>query len=322
MIYNKSWQGRFVSGRATALILIGVSLLMWLVGMFLDTPVDDLSVSGVRIGNVMQRCITFICFAAAATMMSSWYVFDRRIHWFLSLFFCLSGLSLFVHGCVGYSFSLLFFIIVIQRIFSCQAGEDCRYTLFSAFALFGLATMLFPQFITLLPVFAFYISITSLAGRRELLSILLGLLTPYWFLFGIDYIFPDVVAQSGFFVAPVVYLTSVTLKITSLANIIFLVVGLLVLIPFMLIFSNSASPGKPLLRKRLQFFALLNLYLMTLSLFYSQDAVLYYIWSLPSLAVMMTYIFSLNVTRFSRYYFVIVCLVWLAMPPVCLWLKL
>lgn len=320
MTYSKSWQGRFVSGRATAPVLLGVSLLMWLVGILFDAPLYGFSVFGLQIGNVMSRCITFICFAIATAMMSSWYVFDRRIRWFLPLFLFLSSVSIFAHGYVGFSFSLLFFLIVIQRIFSCQAGEDCRYALFSAFAIFGLATMIFPQFILLLPVFVFYISTTALAGRRELLSILLGLLTPYWFVLGIGYIFPDVVGHNGFFMAPIVYILSATLKISSLVNILFIGVGLLVLLPFIVLFSNSATPGKPLLRKRLQFFAILNLYLMTLSLLYSRDSILYYIWSLPSFAVMLTYIFSLNITRFSKYYFILVNMILLSIAPLSLWL--
>ena len=320
MIYNKSWQGRFVSGRATALILIGVSLLMWLVGILFDTPADELDLFGLKIGNVVSRCITFACFALAAAMMSSLYVFDRRIHWFLPLFFCMPSMSLQVHGCLGYSVSLLLFLLVTHRVFACKQGEDCRYGLFSAFALFGLATMLFPQFIMLLPVLVTYILMTSLAGRRELFSIMLGLLTPYWFLFAIDYIFPNVVGQDGFFVAPVMYMASVKPGLYSLGNAVYLAVEILVVFPFLLMFLNSASPGKPLLRKRLMFFALQNIYLMSLALLYSQDFLLYYIWSLPAIGVMLTYIFSLPVTVFSRYYFIFINIIWLAMMPFSLWL--
>lgn len=321
MTYNKSWQGRFVSGRFSALVLLGISLLMWLIGVLFDTPANDLDVFGYKIGNVMSRCITFVCFAFAAALMSSWYVFDRRIHWFLSLFFWLSSVSFFVHGSVAYSFSLLFFQLVLHRLFACRQEEDCRYVLFGAFSVFGLATMLFPQFLMLLPIFVCYLLMTALIGKKELWSILLGLLTPYWFLFGFDYIFPNVVQQSDFFIAPFVYMLSVMSVTLSLTDMLLLLPMLLVLLPFAFIFSNSSTPGKPLLRKRLRFFALQNLYLMILALLYSQDFILYYIWSLPSVAVMLTYIFSLNITRFSRLYFVFINIVWLALVPFCLWLK-
>ena len=128
------------------------------------------------------------------------------------------------------------------------------------------------------------------------------------------------IGHNGFFMAPIVYILSATLKISSLVNILFIGVGLLVLLPFIVLFSNSATPGKPLLRKRLQFFAILNLYLMTLSLLYSWDSILYYIWSLPSFAVMLTYIFSLNITRFSKYYFILVNMILLSIAPLSLWL--
>lgn len=320
MICNNSWQGRFVSGRNTALMLLGVSLLMWLVGFFFDVPINELSVFGLKIGNVMSRSITFACFALAVAMMSSWYVFERRIRWFLPISFYLPSVSLFLHGSVEYSLSLLFFQLIIHRLFSCKHGEDCRYSLFSAFVLFGLATMLFPQFIMLLPVFVCYIYMTSLVGNREFLSIVLGLLTPYWFLFGIDFIFPDVVEQSNFFIAPLIYVFSGISGISSITHTLLLAVGVLVVVPFIMIFSNSPSPGKPLLRKRLLFFALLNIYLMALSMLYSKDFILYYIWSLPALSVMLTFVFSLNITRFSRYYFIIINLMWLAMLPFSLWL--
>ena len=321
MICNKSWQGRFVSGRATALVLIGVSVLMWLVGIFFDAPVNDISLFGLKTGNVVSRCITFACFALAAAMMSSWYVFDRRIRWFLSMFFYLASVSLFVHGCVGYAVSLLFLLLVIHRLFSCKQEEDCRYGLFSAFALFGLATMLFPQFIMLLPVFVGYMIMTSLARHKEMFSILLGLLTPYWFLFGIDFIFPDVLQQGNLFIAPFKYVASVVFTVPTLSVLPVAVFELLVLIPFVFMFSASATPGKPLLRKRLRFFAWTNFYLVLLSVLYSHDFALYYIWSLPAMAVMLTYIFTLKITRFSRFYFIAMAILLFAMIPFSLCLK-
>ena len=321
MIYSKSWQGRFVSGRATAPVLLGVSLLMWLVGIFFDVPVGELSIFGQKIGNVVSRCITFTCFAFSAVMMSSWYVLDRRIHWFLSLFFYLASVSLCVHGCVKYSVSLLFVQLVMHRLFACKQDEDCRYGLFSAFVVSGLATMFFPQFIMLLPLFVLYILMTKLAGKREIFSIMLGLLTPYWFLFGVDYIFPEMLEQSGLFASSIIYVASVVPTKLSLLNVSLAFLELLVLIPYVVIFSCSAVPGKPLLRKRLQFFAWMNLYLTALMFLYSQDFLLYYIWSLPSLAVMLAYVFSLNVTRFSRFYFIVVNVILLAIVPFCLWLN-
>ena len=308
-------QGRFVSGRFTPLMLLVVSVLMWLVGVLFDRPVDDAGVYGLQIGNVVSRCITFACFALATAMLSSWYVFDRRICWFLSLVFFLPSVSLFVHGSVESSLSLLFLLLVQSRLFSCNQGEDNRYALFMAFLLFGLTTMFFPACIMLLLPFIYYIMMLSLVRVKELLSIVLGVLTPYWFLFGIDYIFPEIMVPDKLQTASMAYVTSMTLQQPSLQNLLLVAVGLLVLVPFVLLFSKSATPGKPLLRKRLQYFAVLESYMLILSLLYSQDHLLYYIWSLPVIGIMLTYVFSLNITRFSKIYFIFMALVWLAMIP-------
>ena len=321
MTYSKSLQGRFVSSRSVPRILLGVSVLMWLVEFFFDRPINEIHIFGLQIGNVVSRSITFACFALATALMSSWYVFDRRIRWYLALFFCLPSVSFFVHGSLFFSFALNLFIILLYRIFNCKQGEDNRYNLFSALTLFGVSTMLFPQFIMLLLPIVLYLWASALVGWRELLSVLLGLLTPFWFLFGIDYIFPNLLIADRLDIFPIAYITSARLLQPSFHDVFVIVTELLVLIPFVLLFFNSATPGKLLLRKRLTFFALLGFYLILLSVIYSNDFIFYYILSLPVMAVMLTYIFSLNITKFSRYYFIFINIIWLSMGACSLWLR-
>lgn len=309
-----------MSGRFTSPVLLGASVVLWLVGMLFGFPVNDVCVFGLQIGNVVSRGITFACFAIAAAMLSSWYLFDRRIHWFLSLVFFLPSVSLFVHGCPEQAFSLLFSLLVQYRLFSCNQGEDNRYGMFTSFALFGLSTMLFPSCIMLLFPFVLYITMSSLVRVKELFSILLGLLTPYWFLFGFDYIFPGIALWDDFVTAPFAYIASPAMRLPSLYNVLLVAFELLVLVPFCLLFARSATPGKPFLRKRLNYFAILELYLIVVSLLYSHDFLLYYIWSLPIMGIMLAYIFSLGITRFSRIYFIVVGIALMAMIPLGLWL--
>ncbi len=289
--------------------------------MLFDRPVNDVCVYGLEIGNVVSRCITFACFAVSAVVWSSLYIFDHRIRWQFPLLLFLPGVSIFVHGCVEPALSLLLFLLVLYRLFSCTQGKDNRYTLFSAFLLFGLATMLYPPFIMLLLPFVLYVAMLSLAGVKEVLAILLGLLTPYWFLFGVDYILHDTIGTAGLFEAPLGYLKSIEFQFPSLFGSIVLLAELSVLLPFVLLFSGSASPGKPLLRKRLRFFALFEAYLLLLELLCGSDFNIYYIWSLPVTGIMLTYIYSLKNTLFSRYYFVVINIIWLLMVPFSLWLK-
>lgn len=321
MIYNKSLQGRFVSGRFVPLMLVAVSVLMWLVGIFFDRPVNDVCIFGLQIENVVSRGITFACFALATAMMSSWYVFDRRIRWFLPLTFFLPSVSLSVHGCVEPALSLLLVLLVQYRLFSCIQGADNRYSLFAASMLLGLAIMLFPQCIMLLCPFFLYITIMSLVRVKEFFSILLGVLTPFWFLWALDYIFPGIMGGESLSVAPMAYIASVSLQVPTLHNALVMIVELLVLVPFVLCFANSSTPAKPLLRKRLRYFALLSLYLVLLSVLYSNDFVLYFIWNLPIMGIMLTYVLSLGLTRLSRFYFVVISAMLLAMIPFSLWLR-
>ncbi|MBR2319075.1 MAG: hypothetical protein IKA52_05330 [Bacteroidaceae bacterium] len=322
MTYSKSLQGRFVSSRFTPLVLLGVSVLIWLVATLFGRPVNDVSLFGLQLGNVVSRCITFACFVVATAMLSSWHLFDRRIRWLLPLVFFLPSASLSVHGCVEQAFSLLFLLVVIYRLFYCSQGADNRYALFAAFVIFGIAMMLFPPFILLLLPLVLYIIMMSLAGVRELMSILLGLLTPYWFLFGIDYIFPGISGLGELFFAPFVYLCSATFRLPPLQNILVVAAELLVLVPFVVLFANSSTPAKPLLRKRLHFFALLEAYLLALSLLYSHDFLFYYIWSIPFTGIMLAYIFSLNITKFTRFYFVVINIVWITVASSEIWLRL
>lgn len=309
-----------MSGRFTSLILLGVSLFVWLVGALFDTPVNS-TVFGFDTGNVMSRCITFVCFALSSLMLSQWYVFDRRIRWLMPLSFSLASVSLFVHGCVEYSISLLLQQYLICRLFECDPVDDNRYTIFSIFFLLGVAIMVFPQFVMLLPLSLIYLFMLSLAGVREILALLLGLLLPFWFFWGIGYIFPWVTEQMSPVSTLVGYVMSVGEGDFSLFEAVVGGVGLLVIIPFIAIFSGSSVPAKPVLRKRLRCLVLTILFLMSLSVLYDRDFTLYYIWSLPILSVMLAYIYTVNVSRFSRYYFIFINIIWLLMVPFSLWLK-
>lgn len=321
MIYSKSWQGRFVSGRYTSLILLVMSLVMWVVGGVLDAPLSEIRFFGIGLGNWALRGATFLCFAVAAAMMSSWYVFEKRIRWFLSVCFCLPSFSVFLHGSLVNAFSLLFLLLVVYSLFECMQGEDNRRPLFSSFAVFASAAVLYPQFVVLLPVLLVYVLMVGTRGAREIFSILLGILLPYWSLFGVEFIFPEIEGVLNPQKDSLAYISSVAVALPSLPHAVLLSVGVLVLLPFVVTFSRSAVPGKPLLRKRLLFLAMMDFYLMALSLLYPNDYELYYIWSLPAMGVMISYLYSVGTNVFARYYFIVINIIWLALVPLSLWLR-
>ena len=96
---------------------------------------------------------------------------------------------------------------------------------------------------------------------------------------------------------------------------------LLVLVPFVVIFMNSTVPGKPFLRRRLAFLIYLNVALLLLSLLYNDDFPSYYMMSLPTVAVMVGYIFTIKVSKPMNWFFIVVNILWFSLFPFGLCLK-
>lgn len=313
--------GRFVSNRLASLVLISVSLSIWLVCAFIYTPQASASFFGYEFGDALQHCLTFICILASSLVMSLCHLFERRIHWLFSQIVALASASVFVHASLENSLVLLMFSIMLYRILSCQQGEDNRRAMFVLFTLFGTVSVFSPKLIAILPVLVIYLFVSGLVGTKGILSVFLGLLTPFWFLFGITYIFPQFGNAVDYIKATYGYMHTVTMELPSMFNVIVAILDISIIIPFAILFGNSSVPGKPFLRKRLRFTLFLDVCLLLLSLLFVKDFEFYYMLSLPLKGVMISYIYSLPITRFTRYYFIYINTVWLMLVPISLWLK-
>lgn len=309
-----------MSNRFTPLILFGVSFLLWLVGFFVGKPGMESAFTGYESGNILQYLLSLLLFAASSVIVSSFHLFERRVHWLASLVFALIAVSLSVHGDLACAVSLLLFVVVLSRLFSCMQGCDNRRSLFSIFALSGVASFIYPQFMTLLPVLLLYIYVSGLGDAKGFLSALLGLLLPFWFIFGVIYIWPEVACFAGDFSVRVSCLASAGGGQLSVTDAVAAAAWLAVTLPYIALFAASALPGKPYLRKRLQFLMLLDIYLFVLSMIYTNDFEIYYTWSLPIKGIMLSYIYTAKITFFTRYYFVLINIIWLLLVPLELWL--
>lgn len=67
-------------------------------------------------------------------------------------------------------------------------------------------------------------------------------------------------------------------------------IELLVLLPSIALFVSSPIPSKPLLRRRIVFIILLDVYLMLLSWLSEENFVLFYAWRLPAVAISASYL--------------------------------
>ena len=108
----------------------------------------------------------------------------------------------------------------------------------------------------------------------------------------------------------------------SLLNLLLLVFVLAVLLPAIYVFVGSASPSKPLLRRRLSFIIVANIYLLLLSGIIGGGAGFFYVCQLPFVAILASYLFAMKETKLSNVYFVLVNAMMLAIATHTLWLKL
>ena len=293
--------------RIGALLLPASAGMLWPVYMF--------SVGG----GVFSSIVPLFCYIAVAVILGMLHLHERRISWFTSLYFFLSAASLFIHNDVVSAVSAVLFIALMAALMACQPGDDAEGTLFAAFALLGLLSFLLPQFLFLLPLFVAYLFIANIFGLRRLMAAVLGLILPFWLLFGITYVWPEVAEYipaidsiSGCLAFPII------IEFTPL-RLLLSVTEFGVMLPAMVIFATSSMPSKPFLRRRLLFMMVTNAYLLLLSLFSAPNFEMLYAWRMPGTAVMASYLFSLKVTRYSNIYFVMFFIFWLAIAVLSVW---
>lgn len=317
MTYSNNLQRKFVAGRFTPIVLLCASLCMWVGALFITTaPVTGAALFGYEWLSVVA---VLLCFVAAAALLGSFTLFERRVRWLPALFLWLASLSLFLHGHVAIAFSVLLMVVIVAQLFRCQVAGNQERMLYALFLAVGTATLLSPAFLLLSPLFVVASSAGSRLGAKKLLAMLLGFVTPFWLLFGTTYVFPSLDFLIESFLMTVKELFVVDFFSFSLFRVVMLLVELSVLLPSVAIFVGSSLPGKPLLRRRLVFIYSFYVYLLLLS-FVFDGYELFYALRLPWLAIMASYLFVFKINRLSNIYFIILNIAWLAIAPICVWL--
>lgn len=278
-------------------------------------PVHMFSVGG----GVLSEMVPMLCYVVVAVILGMLHLHERRISWLTPLLFFLAAMSLFIHNDVVSAVSAVLFIVVMAALLACQPGEDAEGSLFAAYALLGLLSLILPQLVFLLPLFVVYLFVANIFGPRRLLASMLGLLMPFWFLFGITYMWPGF---SGYIsgldriLSCLAFLAAV--ELTPL-RIVLLMTELGIILPAIAMFAGSSVPGKPFLRRRLLFIMITNTYLLLLSLLSAPNFEMLYAWRIPGTAVLSSYLFSLKVTRYSNIYFVLFFIFWLTIAVLSVW---
>ena len=170
MIGNK-FQLDIATGRFTLPVVILLSLLLWGITSQTWDELGSLAII-VLTGYLMIEINT------AFSLIRTRTTFPISIYWYL-----MTSLS-FLHPFEWTHFIPLLFILAIFQLFYSYESRSASASIFHSFLFIGIGSLIFPPFIYLIPLlFLSTISFRSL-NIKSFLAGLLGLVTPYWFLFG------------------------------------------------------------------------------------------------------------------------------------------
>ena len=315
-------QGRFVSGKHTPVILLLLSLVAWVVGVFAVPAVQVQEWAAIDLcstGSLMANVMSLTCYVLSAFMLSSLYLSERRIHWLTALYIWIVSLSLFAHSNMVWAVSALLFMVLLTMLFMCQPSSRIEGSLFVAFALLGVASLLLPQFLLLIPLGVVYMLSVNIMSLKSFLAALLGFAAPFWLVYGTVYVYPAAEIILHPFNEGIGGLLTLSVAEPRPIRLLLTLMELGIILPAAVLFVGSSVPGKPLLRRRLSFVMLASVWMLILSWLYEEYFGLFYMWRIPLTAIIASYLFTLKVTKVTNIYFVFINILWLAVAALSIW---
>ena len=315
-------QGRFVSGKHTPVILLLLSLVAWVVGVFAVPAVQVQEWAAIDLcstGSLMANVMSLTCYVLSAFMLSSLYLSERRIHWLTALYIWIVSLSLFAHSNMVWAVSALLFMVLLTMLFMCQPSSRIEGSLFVAFALLGVASLLLPQFLLLIPLGVVYMLSVNIMSLKSFFAALLGFAAPFWLVYGTVYVYPAAEIILHPFNEGIGGLLTLSVAEPRPIRLLLTLMELGIILPAAVLFVGSSVPGKPLLRRRLSFVMLASVWMLILSWLYEEYFGLFYMWRIPLTAIIASYLFTLKVTKVTNIYFVFINILWLAVAALSIW---
>ena len=164
------------TGRFTLPVVILICLILW--GITCNDWSDLASLAAIiACGYLMIEMNTTFTLIRTRTM------FPVCIYWYLtSIFF-------FLHPFEWSNLTQLAFLLAVFQLFLSYESNHAPTHIFHAFLFIGAGSMAFPQLIYYTPLFALSTFPFRAMNAKSFFSALLGLITPYWFLFGYAFFF-------------------------------------------------------------------------------------------------------------------------------------
>lgn len=105
------------------------------------------------------------------------------------LYLCFSTALSFLHPLVGANIIALTFLLSVFYLFNSYESAQPTVSIYHTFLFIGIASITFPQFIYFTPLFFLSMLPFRSLTPKSLIASLLGLTTPFWFLFGYAFYF-------------------------------------------------------------------------------------------------------------------------------------
>jgi len=175
MNLNK-FQTQVATGRFTLPVVILICLLLWGISFQEWNELVSLIITAL-IGYVMIESNTAFTLIRTRTAMP------------VCIYGWIATSLLFLHPFNWENFIPLIFILAVYQLFCSYESPSPTNPVYHAFLLISLGSLILPQFI----VFAFLLWISMIPFRamnlKSFIASLIGLVTPYWFLFGYAFYF-------------------------------------------------------------------------------------------------------------------------------------
>ncbi|MBR5276978.1 MAG: hypothetical protein IKU35_07575 [Bacteroidaceae bacterium] len=325
MIYNSYNQRSIANGKHTITALFICSLLLWGAGALFNVGVARFDMPWWAeewnlTGTLLMRPIAFLLYAATAFLMSSYVILERRISWQPGMMMWITATCFAIQGNIPSAITLLLFTAITGMVLGFDNVADTRKYLYTLLAATTTVALFFPQFTLLIPMAFIYPAIGGRLSGKGFLAALLGVATPLWILFGLTYLFPQLLTLFASFKASVVGLLQVSKVVLTPSMLIMICAELIIAVPAILHFFFTASIGRTHLRRRMLYCIVLDMVLWIAGWWQPQLFNLFFIWRLPLVSLLAAYIFPILPKKTSNIYMVSALLLWLASAIAGIWI--
>ena len=327
LTYNIQRQRRIVDGRYTAVTLLICSLLLWGAGALFYTASSGGSYSPEWAqgwlsapDELLMGIIALLFYALSAFLLASYRVLEHRASWqpFGMLFLVAANFS--IQADVMAALTQLIMVIALGLSLRIDLAKDERGILFGQFAFVTSFSVLFPQFLLLLPLLLIYPAQYGKLSMKSFFSALLGVAAPVWVGAALLYLFPELLPlldTMKHWLMDVLQTPSVVVTPSMLLR---LCAEPAVALPAIVHFLFTATIGRTHLRRRMAFFVTVYVALWLAGWLRPELFTIYFVWRLPIISLLAAYIYPALPAKTSNIYIIATMLLWVASAMVELWI--